>query len=82
MLETYAAARVRLHRELGYNGWKVSNAQLKTLWAENGGARLEFKSQAVYLDGHSLFIDIREMKVETLLKEVANRLRYNAIHGI
>jgi len=65
--ETYAKARARLHRELGVHGWKLSSPTLKVLWAERDGERLWFRAQAVYLNEHSLWLDIRDMSAETLI---------------
>ena len=76
MSETYASARVRLHRELGTKGWKTSKLTLKVLWAELDGARLEFRPQAVYLNGHSLFIDMRGCSVEVLIEFVRRAAFY------
>lgn len=68
MKETYAAARLRLHQQLQAKGWQVSSASLKILWAKDeGGHKLSFRPQAVYLDEHSLFLDMRGLSVEDLL---------------
>lgn len=68
--ETYKDARVRLHRELAPLGWTVSKLTLKVLWAEKrtpqGIQRLWFKPQAVYLNEHTLDVDIRGMTALTL----------------
>lgn len=68
--ESYTAARERLHRELAPLGWKVSSPTLKVLWAEKrmpqGVQRLWFKAQAVYLDEHTLDVDIRGMSALSL----------------
>jgi hypothetical protein len=66
--ETFKAARVRLLGELAERGWVV-RADLKRPHATSPeGRRLTFKAQAV-LDhaGHSLWIDIRGVTVDTLL---------------
>lgn len=73
--ETYAAARTRLHSELGRLGWKLSKPTLKVLWAEkrmlSGTERLWFKPQAVYLNDHTLDLDIRGMSAEDLQMHAA-----------
>lgn len=69
--ETYKAARLRLFKLLSV-GNQRSDATLKTPWIEfSDGNRLWFKTQAVYLNSHSLFIDIRGMSAEQLLEHVA-----------
>ena len=84
--ETYAAARQRVHRELGLRGWKTSPPTLKLPHATSpdGQVRLWFKPQAVYHttgDRHeagnartvSYDFDIRGMPVEAVV-EVARKL--------
>ena len=73
--ETYAAARLRLWFELKDKGWTISKP-LKRLWAEPPGAayRLWFHPQGVYFNCHSLFLDIRGLSVEDLLR--AAEFRY------
>lgn len=76
MRETYAAARVRLHREMGQNGWQTSLPTLKVLWAKDSdGHTVRFKSQAVYLNEHSLFLDIRGMSVSSFIATVNASIR-------
>jgi len=69
MAETYAAARRRLVSELGARGWKTKPA-LKVPQAEKDGLKLFFHPQAVYLNEHSLFIDIRGLDVISLVTHV------------
>jgi hypothetical protein len=68
--ETYKDARVRLHRELAPLGWALSRFTLTVLWAEKrmpqGVQRLWFKPQAVYLNSHTLDVDIRGMSAREL----------------
>jgi hypothetical protein len=67
--ETYKQAQQRLLSELLTHGWTTSPL-LKTPWAKKGELRLNFHPQAVYLDEHSLFLDIRGMTVDSFLKRV------------
>lgn len=71
--ETYLAARKRLLSELGALGWTV-RPELKFPWAKhpNHDFRVNFKAQAVYLNDHSLWIDIRGMSTEEFVKNVAH----------
>jgi hypothetical protein len=79
--ETYSRARARLLSELAALGWSTS-PNLKVPWAEPPGNfneyKLWFKSQAVYMNQHSLWIDIRGMSVKTFLAYVQHARRvYN-----
>lgn len=78
--ETFPVARMRLHEELGKIGWKLSKPNLKVLWAEPPGGefRLWFKAQAVYLNDHSLFIEMRGLTVAQLREAAAERLTSDA----
>jgi hypothetical protein len=69
MSETYAAARRRLVKELGERGWKTKPS-LKVPQAEKDGLKLFFHPQSVYLNEHSLFIDIRGLDVISLVTHV------------
>ncbi len=80
MKETFATARARLHAALGACGWKLSAPTLKVLWAERDGERLWFKAQAVYLNDHSLWTDIRGMSPEALLALVDRTLTIRRSH--
>ena len=74
--ETFKAARARLHRELAARGNKASRPELKEPWIElPTGDRLWFKPQAVYLNAHSLLLEIRGLSVEDLLAHARVRLR-------
>lgn len=69
--ETYKLARKRLHAALASRGWRASRPTLKVLWAERSkGERVWFKAQAVYLNAHSLWTDIRGMSVDDLIAHV------------
>ena len=69
--ETYKLARARLHRQLSQLGWRASRPSLKVLWAERSPReRVWFKAQAVYLNDHSMFADIRGMSVSELVARV------------
>ncbi len=75
MKETYAKARVRLHREMGEKGWTISSPTLKVLWAKNfDGETVRFKSQAVHLNQHSLYLDIRGMSVDAFITAIEGRI--------
>lgn len=73
MKETYKQARERLHRELGALGWKLSHPMLKRPWAlaPDGQHKVEFHAQAVYLNGHSMWCDIRGMSVYELMRRTS-----------
>jgi hypothetical protein len=66
--ETYSAARARLLGELAAMDW-TTRPGLKVPWAEppSGGYRLWFRPQAVYLNDHSLWIDIRGLSAQALI---------------
>lgn len=74
--ETFAVAKDRLLRELAALGWQT-RPELKFPWAKHPDHvwRINFKAQAVYLDEHSLWIDIRGMSLEEFMKHVAARAR-------
>jgi hypothetical protein len=64
--ETYEIAKARILAELKTFLWEVhthgAQDKLKFPWAQDSKKnRLDFKAQAVYLNGHSLFIDIRNV---------------------
>lgn len=69
--ETYKVARERLLAELGKAGWTI-RPWLKVPWAEprGGGFKLFFKTQAVYMDEHSMWMDIRSMPFSEFLERV------------
>lgn len=71
--ETYKAARERLLKELEGKGFHVKPT-LKIPQAvgkfQSGSYTLFFRTQAVYLDAHSLWIDIRGMGVDMLMAHV------------
>jgi hypothetical protein len=69
--ETYAQARKRLHAELVSEGYIASSPTLKILWVDTPSGRISFRTQAVYLDGHSMFYDIRGVDVRQFLIAVA-----------
>lgn len=71
--ETYKAARARLLTELAARGWTTRPA-LKVPWAEPSAwkpdYRVWFRAQAVYLNAHSLWIDIRGMTIDDFTARV------------
>lgn len=73
--ETYQAAKYRILGALGALGWQI-RPELKFPWAKHPDHswRLNFKAQAVYLNEHSLWIDIRGMSLEDFMKHVARSL--------
>lgn len=68
--ETYVAAKARLLQQLKLLNWTTSPF-LKVPWAEppSKDFKIWFKAQAVYLNDHSLFIDIRGMDVNTFIQQ-------------
>jgi hypothetical protein len=73
MGETYVAAKQRILRELGQDGWDT-RPNLKIPWAEpsDKAFKVWFKAQAVYLNEHSMFIDIRGMSTPQFIREVVS----------
>lgn len=71
--ETYQAAKQRLLNELIALGWE-GRPDLKFPWVKHPAYsfRVNFKAQAVYLNEHSLFLDIRGMSVENFAKSIAS----------
>lgn len=69
--ETYQSARIRLLAALAANGFTIRPG-LKVPWAEppDGSYRLWFRPQAVYLNEHSLWIDIRGMTLDELFEHI------------
>lgn len=69
--ETYPQARKRLFQELRALDFQVKDTlkvpQVILYTNKNRKDILFFHTQAVYLNSHSLFIDIRGMKADTLL---------------
>ena len=80
--ETYAKARERLIQELGKLGWKTKPSLKVPQAISESGIQLFFKPQAVYLDRHTLGIDIRGMSVQTFLYHVLNTVNYRKEHPI
>ena len=74
LVETYQAARQRLLREFAAMNFKTSKPDLKVPWVEfplsNGKIKLYFKPQAMYLLGHSLFLDMRGMSAQDILARI------------
>lgn len=58
--ETYLVARRRILAHLVLQGWSAKPT-LKVPQACKDGATIYFHPQAVYLNAHSLFLDIRSM---------------------
>ena len=74
--ETYTAAKKRLLAGLVAKGYRTSDHNLKVPWAEKAGYdyRLWFRPQAIYLNAHSMFLDMRELSVDDLLLHVQRTL--------
>ena len=74
--ETYAAARQRLLGEFAAMGFDTSSHSLKVPWVQPRGEhwRLWFKPQAIYLNKHSLYLDMRGMSAEQILERVRRSL--------
>lgn len=68
--ETYKAARERLLRELAALGWETKPS-LKVPQAIPPGREytLFFKTQAVYKNAHSMWLDIRNFSTEQFVQE-------------
>jgi hypothetical protein len=79
--ETYQAARRRLLAHLVLTGWSV-RPTLKVPNARKDGETLFFHAQAVYLNAHSLWIDIRDMSEASFDAAVNARIEgNNSRHG-
>lgn len=67
--ETYGAARQRLLGEFTAMGFETSAHSLKVPWVQPRGRewRLWFKPQAIYLNEHSLYLDMRGMSAQSVL---------------
>jgi len=70
--ETYAAARQRLLGEFTAMGFETSDHNLKVPWVQPRGRpwRIWFKPQAIYLNEHSLYLDMRGMSVQDVLSYI------------
>jgi hypothetical protein len=74
--EKYPDARARILNELPQHGWTVK-PNLKVPWAKRRNDRdntVWFKAQAVYLNDHSLFLDIRGMPTREFIKRVETQM--------
>jgi hypothetical protein len=73
--ESFRLARTRLYLALKDAGWTVSKTTLKTLWAEPPGGeyRISFHAQAIYLGAHSLFLEMRDLPVQDLIRAAEHR---------
>lgn len=71
-METYKNAKQRLLGEFAAMGFKTSNHSLKIPWVEpfDKQWRLWFRPQAIYLNNHSLFIDMRETSAKDILEYI------------
>lgn len=73
-METYQAARRRLLGEFAAMNFKTSKIDLKVPWVEfpfiQGKYKIYFRPQAVYLNAHSLMLDMRGMSAQTLLEHI------------
>lgn len=76
--ETFEAARRRLLAHLASHGWAVKSA-LKVPNARRDGETLYFRPQAVYLNAHSLWIDIRGMSEADFVGTVERWLTHNRV---
>lgn len=75
-METYANARLRLLRELAADGWEI-RPNLKVPWAvpPDQAFKIWFKAQAVYMNEHTLAIDIRGMSLATFIQDCVRTYR-------
>jgi hypothetical protein len=74
--EKYPDARARILQELPQHGWTVK-PNLKVPWAKRRNDRdntVWFKAQAVYLNEHSLFLDIRGMPTTEFIKRIETQM--------
>ena len=76
---TFKAAQADIFAYLRANGWTVRD-NLKVPWAEPPGKsyRLWFKAQAVYLNEHSLHVDIRDLSPAQFMVHVSRVLQIRA----
>lgn len=72
-LPTYAEARIALLNHLACLGWQTK-PRLKVPQACRDGHTLYFHKQAVYLDSHSLFFDIRQLSRDEFDAMVADAI--------
>jgi hypothetical protein len=72
-LPTYAVARTSLLNHLACLGWQTK-PKLKVPQACRDGHILYFHKQAVYLDAHSLFFDIRQLSRDEFDAMVADAI--------
>jgi len=74
--ETYIKARARLLSELAAKNYPTKPALKvpQVAFDSDQGHTIFFHTQAVYLDAHSTFIDIRGMTCEAFLEEVGRVL--------
>ena len=73
-METYKAARERILSELKARGYDVRTG-LKIPWVKvpsknYGVVQVWFRTQAVYLEQHSMFVDIRGVSTDMFLEEI------------
>lgn len=68
--ETYPEARLRLFESLTQAGHAVKPALKVPQCQLSSGETLYFQKQAVYLEVHSLWIDIRGMSLESFIGAV------------
>ncbi len=67
--ETYKAARERLLKELEGKGWTVKpNLVRPQAISPDKSVQLFFRSQAVYKGELSMWVDIRNLSVEELIR--------------
>lgn len=78
--ETYPKARQRLLAHLAVQGWHVKPL-LKVPSARFDGETLYFHAQAVYLNAHSLFVDIRDMSAAEFDRDVQRTIQIRSSHG-
>ncbi len=88
-MRTYAQAKEEtLAFLMQQSGWYVhikdrQGRDLKIPYAiAPCGERVDFKAQAVYLDGHSLFIDLRKITPGQFVTFISNRMAWRAIASV
>lgn len=67
---TYNAARLAIFAHLESLGWEVKRGLKVPQAIVPSGSKLYFQAQAVYLNAHSMHVDIRTMTPEAFVNAV------------
>lgn len=79
--ETYPEARLRLFAGLSAAGHTVKPALKVPQCKLSTGETVYFKAQAVYLESHSLWIDIRGMSLEQFIGSILQSRQVRKLAG-